>query len=84
MKTRILKLARVRAHLDAGARTLFFKADGHARRRPYLFFGCEAVPDFDGEEAWFRAERAPKGDWRVVQRVNADGTPYADPSVLHA
>lgn len=68
-----MKLVRVRAHSDAGGGTLFFKADGQSRRRRWLFFGCEAVPAFEGEEAWFLAERAPGRDWRIVRRVEPGG-----------
>lgn len=84
MRTRIMKLTRMRAHADAGGGTLFFKADGHVRGRRHLFFDPEAVPEFDGEEAWFLAERAPGRDWRIVRRVAADGAPWAGPETADA
>lgn len=84
MRTRVMKLTRVRAHADAGGGTLFFKADGHARGRRWLFFDRAAVPEFDGEAAWFLAERAPGLDWRIVRRVDADGAPFAGPEAADA
>lgn len=78
MTTRVLKLTRVRALPNAGSVTLHFKADGLTRRQRYLFFNKAAVPEFEGEDAWFLAERPPGCGWRILHRVNADGTPYAD------
>lgn len=80
MRTRVMKLTRVRAHADAGGGTLFFKADG----RRWLFFDREAVPEFDGEEAWFLAERVRGRDWRIVGRVQADGAPFPGPETADA
>ena len=74
-----MKLTRVRAHADAGGGTVFFTAPGLVRGRRSMFFGPEDVPHFDGEEAWFQAEQVPQSGWRIVRRVNADGTPYLEP-----
>jgi hypothetical protein len=79
LRTRVIRLTRVRALPDAGARTLHFKADGQTRRQRYLFFSPAAVPEFDGEEAWFLAEQLPGRGWRIVRRSNPDGTPFAQP-----
>ena len=79
LRTRVIRLTRVRTLPDAGARTLHCKADGQTRRQRYLFFRPAAVPEFDGDEAWFLAERLPGSGWRIVRRSNPDGTPYADP-----
>jgi hypothetical protein len=84
VKTRIMKLTRVRNHSDSDNRTLFFTAPGLKRRRLHMFFGPDAVPEFGGEEAWFQAEQVPKNGWRIVQRVNPDGTPYVEAAARHA
>jgi hypothetical protein len=76
LRTRVIRLTRVRSLPDSGARTLHFKADGQTRRQRYLFFAPDAVPEFDGEEAWFLAERRPGSGWRIVRRSNPDGTSY--------
>jgi hypothetical protein len=78
VKTRVLKLTRVTALPDAGGGTLFFKAPGLTRQQRYLFFQPGAVPAFEGTDAWFLAEREPGGGWRLVQRVNADGSPHVE------
>jgi hypothetical protein len=80
MKTRVMKLTRVRTHSDAGGGTIFFTAPGLRRRWLHTFFNPEAVPEFEGDEAWFLAEQVPKRGWRIVQRVNPDGSPYAEPA----
>ena len=78
MKTRVFELKRFRSLPEAGGETLFFHAAGGDRRHPMPFFSPEEVPAFDGDIAWFLAERAPRRGWRIVRRVGPDGEPYAD------
>ncbi len=84
MRARVLQLTRVRALKNAGSRTLYFKAPGQTRRQPLMFFQPRAVPEFEGDEAWFLAERPPGCAWRVDLRVNADGSPCAERPPGHA
>lgn len=78
MKTCVLKLTRVTARAEVGGGTLFFKAPGQTRQQRYLFFQAGSVPAFEGNEAWFLAERGLGGGWRIVHRVNADGSPHTE------
>ncbi len=79
-----MKLTRVRTHAGAGGGTIFFTAPGLRRRRLHMFFSPDVVPEFEGDEAWFLAEHVPKSGWRIVQRVNPDGSPCAEPTARHA
>jgi hypothetical protein len=72
MERRTFQLKRFRSLPEAGARTLFFRAMGGDRRHPPPFFGADDVPPFDGDMAWFMAERAPGRAWRIVRRVHPD------------
>ncbi len=45
------------------------------RRHPPDFFGPEEVPDFEGEDAWFEAERQGRR-WRILRRVDEHGAPW--------
>jgi hypothetical protein len=79
MRSRRFKLIRYRNLPEWGAQTLFFRADGGDRRRPAPFFQPNEVPEFDGESAWFEAERVPKGGgWRIVRRLPDDAIPQLD------
>ena len=78
MKTRAFQLKRFRSLPEAGGETLFFRATGGDRRHPMPFFSPDEVPAFDGDIAWFLAERAPGRRWRIVRRVNANGEPYTE------
>ena len=69
---RIAKLVRFRQSHEPDSPTLYFFVEV-GRRGEYLRPG--EVPEFDGDEAWFELERAPKGpgrpwpSWRVVRQV---------------
>jgi hypothetical protein len=78
MNRRTLQLKRFRGQLGAGGETLFFRAMGGDRRHPMPFFSPEDVPAFDGDLAWFLAERAPGRRWRIVRRVHSDGEPWTE------
>ncbi len=65
-------MKRFRGLAEAGGETLFFRALGGDRRHPMPFFRAEEVPAFDGEIAWFLAERVPRRGWRIVRRIDAD------------
>lgn len=43
-----------------------------------MFFSPEQVPEFEGDTAWFEAERVPKKGWRIVRRVDELGRPYEE------
>jgi hypothetical protein len=77
MKTRILQLKRYRNLPSAGSGTLYFATKSTDRRHPSLFFDPSEVPEFDGEEAWFLAERIT-GGWRIARRVQETGEPWPD------
>lgn len=67
--TRIAKLTRVRLLEKDGGRTIHFRLDGG--RRPQ-FIPTDAVPEFEGDEAWFELEHVrakPWNTWRVIRRV---------------
>ncbi len=84
METRIFQLKRFRSLAEAGGDTLFFRALGGDRRHPAPFFRAEEVPAFDGEIAWFLAERAPWRGWRIVRRIHPDGRSYEAPAAATA
>jgi hypothetical protein len=76
--TRRFKLTRQRSLPNHGSVTLFFTTDGGSRKHPSPIFRPEAVPEFDGDTAWFEAERVPKVGWRIVRRVTEHGQPYEE------
>lgn len=78
MRTRRVKLVRHRSLPSAGSRTLFFRSEGGSRSHPAIFFRPEHVPEFEGDSAWFEAERLPKLGWRIVRRVNEYGQAFED------
>lgn len=73
-----MKLIRHRTMENAGSRTLFFTTDFIGRKGRPDFFRPHQVPEFEGEEAWFEAERVPKLGWRILRRVTEQGPPYED------
>ena len=79
MQTRTFQLRRFRNRAEAGGETLFFRAMGGDRRHPMPFFRPEEVPAFDGDLAWFLAERGPGGGWRIVRRIDPVGDADAAP-----
>ncbi len=80
MNTRRFQLKRFRSLADAGGETLFFRATGGDRRHPMPFFRPEDVPAFEGDTAWFLAERTPRGGWRIVRRIHPDARSDAEPA----
>ncbi len=78
MNTRTFQLKRFRTLPEAGGETLFFRAMGGDRRHPMPFFNPHEVPPFDGDLAWFLAERAPGRGWRIVRRALSNGEPYTE------
>jgi hypothetical protein len=76
METRRFQLRRFRS--GAGGATLFFRALGGDRRHPAPFFRTEEVPPFDGDIAWFLAERAPRRGWRILRRIHPDGRTFGE------
>ena len=76
MTTRRMKLIRHRTMENAGSRTLFFTTDFIGRKGSPDFFRPNQVPEFEGESAWFEAERVPKLGWRIIRRVTEQGQPY--------
>jgi len=78
MNIRTFQLRRFRSRPEAGGETLFFRAMGGDRRHPMPFFRPEEVPAFEGDIAWFLAERVPRRGWRIVRRIHPDGEPCAD------
>jgi hypothetical protein len=84
METRKFQLKRFRGLAESGGETLFFRALGGDRRHPAPFFRTEEVPAFDGDLAWFLAERAPRRGWRIMRRIHPDGRPYEAPAALTA
>jgi hypothetical protein len=76
MRSRRFKLLRYRNLPEWGGQTLFFRADGGDRRHPAPFFRPNEVPEFEGESAWFEAERVPKGGWRIVRRLPEDAVSH--------
>lgn len=68
-RTKIAKLRRVRLLDKDGGGTLHFIIVGTGRVE---FLDLEAVPDFEGEEAWFELERV-RGrvwmTWKVLRQV---------------
>lgn len=78
MMARRFKLIRQRNMPSAGGTTLFFTCEGGSRKYPLPIFRPDQVPEFEGESAWFEAERVPKMGWRIVRRVNEHGQPFED------
>ena len=78
MMARRFKLTRQRSRANAGSKTLFFTSDGGSRKHPAPIFQPNQVPEFEGDTAWFEAERVPKLGWRIVRRVTEHGQPYTD------
>jgi hypothetical protein len=78
MRTRVFHLRRQRSLPNAGAETLFFTCDGGSRKSPHPIFRAAQVPEFDGDTAWFEAERVPRIGWRIVRRVDERGRPYEE------
>jgi hypothetical protein len=79
MRSRRFKLIRYRNLPEAGGRTLFFRADGGDRRHPAPFFRPHEVPEFDGDSAWFEAERIRGGGgWRILRRIPDDAAAHLD------
>jgi hypothetical protein len=77
VRTRILKLERSRSLPNDGSRTLFFVSQSTDRRHPSLFFRPDEVPEVDGDEGWFLAERVI-GGWRIARRVQENVKPWPD------
>jgi hypothetical protein len=73
-----IKLIRHRTRENAGSRTLFFTTEFIGRKGHADFFRPHQVPAFEGESAWFEAERAPKVGWRILRRVTEQGEPCED------
>jgi hypothetical protein len=71
-----IKLIRHRTRENAGSRTLFFTTEFIGRKGHADFFRPHQVPAFEGESAWFEAERVPKLGWRIIRRVTEHGQPY--------
>ncbi len=84
MERRKFQLKRFRSLAQAGGETLFFRALGGDRRHPMPFFRAEEVPVFDGDIAWFLAERAPRGGWRIVRRIHAGDESDTEPPATTA
>jgi hypothetical protein len=76
MRSRRFKLVRYCNLPEWGGQTLFFRADGGDRRHPAPFFRPHEVPEFEGESAWFEAERIPNGGWRIVRRLPDDAVSH--------
>lgn len=62
------KVLRHRTLPNAGSRTLFFTINAGTRCQPTTFFRPGEIPEFDGEEAWFEAERNGTR-WRFIRQV---------------
>jgi hypothetical protein len=75
---RTFELTRQRAPENAGSRTLFFTSPPLGKPGRKVFFRPDQVPDFEGDSAWFEAERVPKVGWRVIRRVTEHGQPYEE------
>ena len=76
MPTRRFELTRHRTMENAGSRTLFFTTEPIGKPGRKVFFQPDQVPEFEGDTAWFEAERVPKLGWRIVRRVTENGQPY--------
>lgn len=84
VKPKVQRVIRVRSSASDTPpfRTLCFRTHGGGRYRcPDDFIDAQRIPEFDGEEAWFlmvkeREPGCPWPRWKVLQRVNPDGSPF--------
>lgn len=57
---------------NAGGETVFCTVsfDGKVGRA-LAFLGLDECPEFDGEEAWFVAEKLPRNKWRFIRQAES-------------
>ena len=72
METYRFQLFRARTPPAADGRAPYFYTAATERRRRALFFRPHEAPEFEGDSAWFEAERHD-GQWRIVRRVDELG-----------
>lgn len=69
-RKKIAKLIRYRTRPEIGGETLHFRIEGTSRPE---FLPVSAVPEFEGDQAWFELERVrgrPWLTWKVLRRVD--------------
>ena len=64
-----LRRCEVRRIADPEGRTLCFMIFLGSRRAGWKRFERDAIPDFEGQSAWFEVERDHRGGWRFVRRL---------------